>query len=148
CQGILDVTGSSPTQVWKDTKLPYTNEYLLGYTRELNENMSVDLRYIHRQIGRVIEDFSYVPQEMIANRYWGPFRFRPETVGGPVPTFNPFPAYAVGAFGDYVLGNPSVNSGSAIAELGGGGYPDFPKPRRDYDAFEVIFNKRFSDNWV
>jgi len=145
CQS-MSIVGSSPTSVWQDTKLPYTEEYLLGYTREVTQNMSVDFRYVHRQIGRVIEDFSYVPQEAIANRYWGPFRFLNDE--GIYPTFNPFPSYAVDAFGSYVLGNPSVNSGSAIAELGGPGYPDFPKPRRDYDAFEVIFNKRFSDNWV
>jgi len=141
CQSVLTVTGSSPTTVWKDTKLPYTEEYLLGYSKEISENMSVDFRYIHRQIGRVIEDFSYVPQEEIDNLYWG-------MASIPGAEYNPYPSYAVNDFGDYVLGNPSVNSGSAIAELGGPDFPDFPKPRRDYDAFEVIFNKRFSNNWV
>ncbi|MBZ5637497.1 MAG: carboxypeptidase regulatory-like domain-containing protein [Acidobacteriia bacterium] len=141
CQAVLTVTGSSPTQVWSGTKLPYTEEMLLGYSRELSANMSVDLRYIHRRIGRIIEDFSYVPQEEIDNLYWGS-----EAIPGA--TFNPYPSYLSNDFGNYVLGNPSQNSGSAIAQLGGPGFPDFPKPRRDYDAFEVIFNKRFSDNWV
>ena len=155
CQGILAATGlGGPTTVWPGSKLPNTEEFLIGYSREITRDIGIDLRYIHREIGRVLEDFSYVPQEAISNTLWGLDNLfcNPLTdpgcatpIAGP---FSPFPAFGQDDFGDYVLGNIGENTGDAIATLGGGGYSDFQVPKRDYDAFEVVFNRRFTNNWL
>jgi hypothetical protein len=155
CQIITAATGlGGPTQVFPGTELPKTKEFLLGYSREINPTMALDLRYIHREIDRVIEDFSYVPQEAIHNALWG--------TGFGVGDFDPFPQFPSEFFGEYVLANPSQNTldavdffeeeglvPPAIADLyQTGQVSDFPKPRRDYDALQLVLNKRFSDNWV
>ena len=150
CQVITGASGlGGPTTVFPGTELPKTVEYLVGYSRELTPTMAVDFRYIHREIDRVIEDFSYVPQESIHNALWG--------TGFGLANFDPFPQFPSEFFGDYVLANVSENSQAAtqaaappaIADLyTTGQVPDFPEPRRDYDTLEVVLNKRFSNNWV
>ncbi|MBI3488060.1 MAG: TonB-dependent receptor [Acidobacteria bacterium] len=106
-------TGSAglPTPVMPGTKLPYTNEYVLGWDSQLREGLTVSNRLIYRSLGRVLEDVSIE--------------------GG-----NDLP---------YFIANPGENSaGIAAASAaidptlkGSGNTATWPKPVRDYWAYEV-----------
>jgi hypothetical protein len=43
----------------KKLKAPYTDEVILGYDYQLNEDLTVGARLIYRDLGRTIEDISY-----------------------------------------------------------------------------------------
>jgi hypothetical protein len=143
----------SSSEFWEGTTLPETEEFLLGYSHGIGSNMGFDVRYIHRELDNVIEDFSYIPQESIANFAWGPAIW--------VGPFDPYPEFTPALFGEYVLANVSKNSWQAsivqalrngqteiAAQWADGTIPDFSEPTRDYDAIELVFNKRMSQNWL
>ena len=48
--------GVSADTIDPNAKLSYTNEYQLGFEREIMPNTSVGVRYTYRNIGRVLED--------------------------------------------------------------------------------------------
>jgi hypothetical protein len=104
-----------------DAKLSYKDEFVVGYEWEAIPDASVGIRYIHRNIGRVLEDIS------------------------------PFPAVACD-FGfdaacvtDYVITNP--NAETPVEPVPGLEGVTFEDPKHDYDAVELTFDKRFSNNW-
>jgi carboxypeptidase family protein/TonB-dependent receptor-like protein len=51
----------------------------------------------------------------------------------------------VGGVEDYLIGNPGENFAAQMEPT----YPAFPtpKPKRNYDSFEIRLNKRFSNRW-
>jgi outer membrane receptor protein involved in Fe transport len=115
------VAGTGADTIDPDAKLGYTNEFLVGFERQLWANTSIDIRYIHRYIGRVLED--------VANA--------------------PMVAYDLGLPGtesvEYILTNPSVNTPIlASAQFLGASFVD---PVHNYDAVELVFNRRLAKNW-
>ena len=104
-----------------NAKLSYTNEYVLGLEREVIPHTSAGVRYIYRNIGRVLED--------VANA--------------------PMAAYDLGVPGlssvEYILTNPSGSTPvlPTAAFLGA----TFDNPVHTYHAVEVTLNRRFADNW-
>ena len=54
--------GGSTEPVDPNLKGQYIDEFLVGYERELRPSLSVGIKYAHRSLGRVIEDF-LVPSE-------------------------------------------------------------------------------------
>ena len=149
---------SETSVVWPGTELPKTDEMLVGYSFEIGSTTGIDLRYVHREIDTVIEDFSYVPVESTTNGVWG---YGNVFLGPGAFPFDPFPDYPGDFFGGYVLANPSKNSQWAAvqqADTTGSGeiaslwidgtIPDFPEPERNYDAIELVFNRRMSDGWL
>jgi hypothetical protein len=113
------------------TRSPMTQEWLIGYAWEVNDFTGVELRYISRELGRVLEDVQFASNEQIFNQFFGGLLY--PNYGGEV-----FPGHGVGSFGAYVLANVGGNVDSTM----------FPVPVRDYRSFEVVFNRRFKDGWM
>ncbi len=105
------------TPVLPGTKLPYTNEYVLGWDMQPTSGTTISNRIIYRSLGRALEDLG---------------------IDG-------------GNYLPYYLGNPGENSSLLAAEarkidptLGNSVSPNasFPKPTRDYWAYEFEFKKQ------
>lgn len=124
--------GGHPTEVYPGTKSQYQDEITFGAEYEPVETINVGLRYIHREIGRVLEDFATSTADDI---------------------------YAGTAdFGFYVLGNPGSHLNNANVDIDGDGVADivgcppaYPNcwvdPSRVYDALELTVEKRLTTNW-
>ncbi|HJV49170.1 MAG TPA: carboxypeptidase regulatory-like domain-containing protein [Geothrix sp.] len=117
-------TGSAGflTPVLDGTKLPYTNEYVLGWDSQLSEKVRVSNRMVHRTIGRVLEDMGIdggnnLPY-YIAN-----------------PGENSWQIQAQAAAIDPTLGNSITPTAT------------WPKPVRDYWAYEFEANYN-SAHWA
>ncbi len=121
--------GLQPEIILSNTKLPYSDELVLGMQSEVGRDLSVEVRAIYRTYGRALEDIQFGSDEAIENWYYGVNAGYPD---------DPFPGYGHQPFGAYILANPGANTGSA----------PFPKPKREYRALEFIANKRFSDHWM
>jgi hypothetical protein len=133
------------TRVQDGTKLPYVDEYVLGWQQELGRDVSYELRGIYREQGRALEDVQFNTVEATENYYIQyylgtvangdidhvPFQY--DTTGDPAST-----GFPVGVpFGEYVLANPGENTPAG-----------FPTAVRKYYALEMILNKRFGDHWM
>jgi outer membrane receptor protein involved in Fe transport len=104
-----------------DAKLGFTHEVVAGFERQVLKNTSVDIRYIHREIGRVLED--------VANA--------------------PMVAYDLGVPGlssvEYILTNPSKSTAILpSAQFLGASFDD---PSHKYDAVELTMNRRLTGKW-
>ncbi len=72
------VLGDSQTLIDKDAKLSYLDEYIVGAEREIMPFFSVGLSYMHRELGRTLEDTadsSYVRQVFDPDA-WGEYIIR------------------------------------------------------------------------
>jgi len=111
------IAGAGSDLIDPNVKSSYYNEYLAGYEFQLR-GTTMGVRYVHRNIGRVLEDVS-------------PFPIVAADLGLPG-------ADSV----DYTLTNPGPNTPTA-GNLGAA----FEKPIHDYDAVELTAARRFSNNW-
>src|SRR5262249_10163542 len=115
------LAGASADAIDPNARLSYTNEYTLGVEREIMRNTSLGVRYIYRNIGRVLEDVAAFPMV----------------------------AYDLGVPGtgsvEYILTNPS--SATAIAPQAAFLGAKFDDPVHKYQAIEVTLNRRFADRW-
>jgi hypothetical protein len=134
--------GFPNTRVQEGTKLPYEDEYILGYQQQLRPDLSIEIRGIFRYQGRVLEDVQFTALESTQNYYYGtnygypcdPFPSSGLTCPGvPAGSFDAAP------FGEYVLANPAQNTPASAG---------FPNPKRDYKALEFIINKTYSNHWA
>jgi Carboxypeptidase regulatory-like domain len=125
------------TSVLPGTKLPYVDEYVLGWQQELGRDVSLDIRGIYREQGRVLEDTQFNSVEATENYYTG--YYFGSVAGGQIDRA-PFPNDPGGplgqAFGAYTLANPGQNTPAG-----------FPHPSRIYKALEFVLTKRFADHW-
>jgi hypothetical protein len=137
------------TRVEEDTKLPYLDEFVLGWQQELGRDISYEVRGIYREQGRSLEDVQFNSVEATENYYAYAYFGRVGTDFDVVPfaydpaTFDADPDPLVddilpgSPFGEYVLGNPGENTPAG-----------FPEAVRKYYALEFILNKRFGDHWM
>lgn len=100
------VFGDYQTRIDPDSKLSYADELVLGVERELIPFLTVELTYLHRHLGRTLED---VQDSLYSAQLQG------------------------GGFGEYVITNPAP--------------PNFPEPKRNYNAVTLKLEKRMRDNW-
>lgn len=100
------------------TKTPYTDEYLIGYSKNLTENTNVSVTYTNRKTRDIMEDYALY-------EYSEGGRLEGTTLGLPFAYFG-------------FDGDPGSNY--TIGTLAGG--------KRDYEGVEVTFNKLRSDNWT
>jgi hypothetical protein len=114
----FSVAGAGADIIDPDVKSTYLHEVIGGAEYEIWPGTRVGARYIHRNIGRVLEDVT------------------------------PFPIVAanLGVEGaesvDYTLTNISTNTPTA-----GGFGAAFEKPIHRYDAVELTMDRRFANNW-
>jgi hypothetical protein len=101
----------------EDAKLSYKDEFVAGFEYEAWPNINLGVRYIHRNIGRVLED--------VANA--------------------PVVSYDLGIVDtvEYILTNPDEDFPVQFPELGA----RFENPEHTYNAVEFIADRRFSNNW-
>lgn len=110
-----------------EAKLSYTNEIVLGFERELMPRTTFGIRYVFRNMPRVLEDVANCP--MVAYEFAAT-----ATVCGNV---------------DYIITNPSVSTPvnpAAIAINPALGAVKFDDPVHKYNAIEVTLNRR-GTNW-
>ena len=100
------VFGNDQTRIDPDSKLSYVDEFVVELERELWPDLTVGVTYLHRRLGRTLED---VQDSLYSAQLEG------------------------GGFGDYVITNPQP--------------PNWPEPRRDYDAVTLQVEKRMRDRW-
>jgi outer membrane receptor protein involved in Fe transport len=114
----FSIAGAGADAIDPDVKASYLHEGIVGAEYEVWQGTRVGVRYVHRNIARVLEDVT------------------------------PFPIVAanLGVEGaesvDYTLTNVTANTPTA-----GGFGAAFEKPVHDYDAVEVTMDRRFADNW-
>ena len=111
--------GLSSDVIDPNVKSSYVNEAVLGYEFEPRSGLNMGVRYIHRDIPRVLEDVQ-------------PFPIVAGDLGIPG-------ASSV----DYVLTNPGPSTPTA-GDLGA----SFEKPIHKYDALEITADKRFANRWA
>jgi len=110
--------GGSADSIDPNAKLSYYNEYIVGGEYSLPHNLIVGARYVHRDIGRVLEDVQ--PYPVVATDLGIPGA----------------------ATANYTLTNP----GPATPLLGDLG-ASFEAPVHNYDAIEVTAEKRLANHW-
>ncbi len=103
-----------------DAKMSYINEFALGIEREVMANTSFGIRYIYRDIGRVLEDVGNIPMVH----------------------FESHPELSVTT----TLMNPS----SSTPVLPGTEFlgAKLDDPLHTYQAVEVTLNRRLAENWA
>ena len=106
-----------------NTRTPYTDEIQLSYKRDLGRNMSAEINLISRETRDIIEDYDY-------GLYADPTVY-------PGPLLDPDSLFLGPDFFGFA-GTPTSNFN--IMTLPPGNY-------RDWEGVELIFRKRYSDNW-
>jgi hypothetical protein len=107
------------------TKIPYTDELMVGYKVDLGQSMSVEATFSRRETRDIFEDFDmclYAGECYPGNPNAAGTLFLGESYFG------------------YTSSNPRpTNVNFVLATLPGG--------ERNYDIAEVVFRKRMSNNW-
>jgi len=102
-----------------DAKMSFINEFGLGVQREVVANTSVGIRYVYRNIGRILEDVGDTPMVY----------------------FETHPGLSVTT----TLANPSASTPIRTdAQYLGAAFDD---PLHKYQAVEVTLNRRLAGNW-
>jgi carboxypeptidase family protein/TonB-dependent receptor-like protein len=114
----FSIAGAGADVIDPNAKLSYYNEYILGTEYEVAQGLNLGARFIHRDIGRVLEDIQ-------------PFPVAAADLGLPG-------ADSV----DYILTNPGPNT-PVSGNLGA----TFESPVHNYNAIEFTAEKRLSDRW-
>jgi outer membrane receptor protein involved in Fe transport len=115
-------TSSGVNLIDPDTKLSYKDEFVVGMEWEAFPNTTLGARYIHRHIGRVLEDIS--PYSAVACDF----------------------GEEAACVTDYTITNPS--SSTAVINVEGLQPVSFDDPKHNYNALELTMDRRFSNNWM
>jgi len=105
---------------------PYTDEIQLQFKQDLGNNMMVELNLIDRETADILEDY-------------GSLYYDPSQYGGDL---NDPGSFFLGPqfFGFPSLGDIPTNLNFIIGTLP-------PEAYRDWQGLELVFRKRYSDNW-
>ncbi len=114
------VAGVGADLIDPDTKLSSKDEYVAGFEWEAFTNTVLGVRYIHRGIGKILEDIA------------------------PAPAVACDLGFLEACSVDYILTNPSPDFPTVPAELGAA----FEDPIHDYDAVEFTVERRLASNWM
>jgi hypothetical protein len=108
-----------PGLIDSDAKMSYINEFALGIEREVMPHTSFGIRYIYRNIGRILEDIG----------------------SAPIVYYETHPDVSVRT----TLTNPSSSSPILpdAQDLGA----TFDDPLHKYQAVEITLNRRLAENW-
>jgi outer membrane receptor protein involved in Fe transport len=115
------LAGTQASDFDPNAKSTYMDETLVGYEREALPGMNIGIRYIHRNMPRILEDVGTAPML----------------------------AYELGLPGldsvEYFITN--VNASTPVTQFPGLPVAHFEDPIHHYDAVELTADKRLSNNW-
>jgi hypothetical protein len=120
-----------------DIKSPYTDEYMIGLHRELFQDFSFRINYIHQTKSNIIENVLY---DLDNDMDW--YTINPDTED----LWIPFQTVVPGG-GDYPEKKVTVYYRSNLAPKYFYRTKNVPELKRKYQAVEIAFNKRMSNNW-
>jgi hypothetical protein len=112
--------GASADAIDPNARLSYYNEFVVGTDYTVARGLDVGVRYVHRTIGRVLEDVQQYPLVAVS-------------LGVPG-----------AATADYLLTNPGP--GTPVIQ-DAGGTVSFESPVHDYHAIELTANRRLAKGW-
>lgn len=117
----LVVAGTAAAQFDPDARSTYQDEFAGGVELEVADALSVGVRYVHRSIPRILED--YQPAPLVA--------------------------FDLGCPGAESVEYFIANIGPNLARFECEGVPtaSFEEPVHKYDAIELTASKRFSNKW-
>lgn len=166
----ISVFAQGGTPIAPGTKLGFLDEHMVGFETQLPKNFVFSVRYIDRDLKRIIEDaaiaspeasnaglpfFAYfignVSSRLDASINPIPHLFTPGTTppavcggAGAIYVIDPVEDPRTGATLGAICYSPNPNAGA----IGSDGIADgFVDPKHRYRAVEIEVNKRFSDNW-
>ncbi len=119
----FDVFSGRPSQFVNGSRSTYHDELVAGFEMEASRGLSLGVRYVHRSMSRVLEDYSQAQPVL----------------------------YDLGFNGldqvHYLIGN--INAGLETLDPTSIGVPQafFEDPVHIYDAVELTAQKGFSNNW-
>ena len=113
--------GANGDTIDPNAKLSYYNEWVAGTEYTLTHGIDLGVRYVHRDIGRVLEDVQ-------------PYPIEATSLGLPG-----------AATADYLLTNPGPHT-PVVQDIPGVTI-GFESPVHNFNAVEFTANKRFGNNW-
>ena len=113
-----DLSGNLADLVEPGLAPQYTNEFIVGNSYELKPDLTFDVRYTYRDVGRILEDVGYI----LPNGGYGYILMNPGT------------SYW-----------PSLEQTWQAAL--GSTYAKPPRPIRHYEALTLTLNRRFANRW-
>jgi hypothetical protein len=167
--GAIGVNIQDPhNPILPGTKLGYADEHLVGFEQQLPGNLVFSVRYLNRQLKRIVEDAAVVSPEGVSffgtTYFIGNVNSRLDAGVNP-PEFT----YAPGAplpsqcdpdldAGLWTPPGSTTERGACFAATGANGAPSgssgadgvpdgFPDVQHKYQAVEIELNKRFSRGW-
>ena len=168
----ISVGANDPSNpILAGTKLGFLDEHVIGFETQLPHKWTLGVRYLDRNLKRVVEDAAVIsPEQYIAGLFGqgyflGNVSSTLDAAVNPIPhLFTPGatpPAECGGENAPYVIDpvtdprNDEVVLGAICYEpdpnagnLGSDGIPDgFPDVAHRYRAVEIELNRRFADNW-
>ena len=114
--------GGGADDIDPNARLSYYNEWVLGTEYSIAQGLDVGVRFVHRDIGRVLEDIQ--PYPMVAT-----------SLGLPG-----------AATANYVLTNPGPST-AVVEDVPGFPNISFETPVHNFNAVEFTANKRLNNNW-
>ena len=117
----LRFAGLHPAIIDPDAGSTYKNEFLAGVEFDVLQGANLSFRYIRRTMPQILEDIGQLPLAAY---------FFPESLDTSV---------------EYFITN--VNATTGTVTCCGVPLAAFEDPEHTYNAFEVAFNKRLSNNW-
>jgi hypothetical protein len=114
--------GSGADDIDPNAKLSYYNEWVGGAEYSFLRGLDVGIRYVHRDIGRVLEDVQAYP--LVASSL----------------------GIAGAATANYLLTNPGPDT--PVVQIVQGTTVKFESPVHDYNAVELTANRRFANRWA
>jgi hypothetical protein len=115
----LLLQGASPATIDPTAKLTYIREAAIGFEFEAADQLNVGVRYVHRDMPRVLEDVGTAAMILY---------------------FTHDPAFSSV---EYMITNPRNGYPATVDGIG-----SFQDPIHRYDAVELTVDKRFSANWM
>jgi hypothetical protein len=122
------VGGSAGDAIDPKARMPYQDELAFGVDREIARNTTVSITFVHRQVGRIIEDEANCP---IAGY------ILPETAG----ICSSLRSLLTNTGADTPINSAAVAAFPAFADV------KFAEPVRRYNAVEATMTRRLSSNW-
>jgi hypothetical protein len=139
---LTATSGGQTTSVAAGTRLPYKDDYALGYQFELRPRLIIDARVNYRRQGRTLEDTQPATVEAIQNYYYS--YYLPYCLNCAPGQTQLFPGAGTAVLGAYRLANVGENSPRSFKDLfTGADVPvHFGKPESRYKAGSLTVTRQ------